>query len=318
MPFFSITMPTYNQAEFITTALNSVLNQREKDVELRVYDAMSDDGTSAILEKYGSRIRWIREPDRGMVDAINKGFSASDGEVVAWLNSDDAYFPDALARVRKAFETDPDIDFVYGDAVEMDRTGRFLGPNVFTEDPVPERYLYSHNYICQPTMFVRRRMLSRMGAVRDDLRWTMDYEWFARMMLADARGVRVPWFLAANRDYAATLTNSGGAARYREMMRVHRMRPGKLLPLRKSFWVYSFEVVIKAANGLWAQQPPDSLRARLLGRFSQVAGDSFMRFVNPRSRDRIAERFRKNFLLSEPPVNTIADAWYTYGEEDVK
>lgn len=291
MSYFTIIMPTYNQAEFIRTALDSILRQSERDLELLVYDAVSTDGTAEILEEYRSRLTWVREKDRGMTDAINKGFRSAKGEVVAWLNSDDAYFPDTLKRVRVAFETDPELDFVYGDAVEMNREGVFITPNLFTEDLVVSRYLHSHNYICQPTMFVRRRVLDKVGLLREDLRWTMDYEWFARIIMAGSKGRRLPYFLAANRDYATTLTNSGGLKRYREMMAIHRLRPGAPMIFRKSFWVYSFEALIKYMQGIKLFYRRSS-QGGLSNRVAGAAGELFLKLVSPEDSKGIIARYR--------------------------
>ncbi|NCC53111.1 MAG: glycosyltransferase, partial [Spartobacteria bacterium] len=304
-PFFTIIMPTYNQGPFIQAALDSILNQ-QADLEIRVYDAVSTDETPAILTQYRDRLTWMREKDKGMTDAINKGIRAARGQVIAWLNSDDMYLPHALEHVRAAFTTDAGLDFLYGDALEINREGRYIAPNVFTEDCCRERYLYSHNYMCQPTVFFHRRVPETIGLLREDLRWTMDYEWFARFYLHGMKGRRLPYFLAANRDYADTLTNSGGAARYREMMSIHRLRPGRPLPLRRAYWIYTLEALIKGANARQAKLPEQALRARLLRHFAQRAGRRFVPLVNPRSRDDILARFQRDIL---PHGDVIQDLW---------
>lgn len=306
MPYFTIVMPTYNQGEFIETAVRSVLDQEGGDFELVVYDALSCDETPAILERYRDRLVWIREGDRGMVDAINRGLGAGRGEVLAWLNSDDAYLPSALRQVRQAFQADPDLDFVYGDALEMNRVGEIFTPNLFTEDCCRERYLHSHNFICQPTIFFRRQVLRKVGPLREDLLCTMDYEWFARLFLRGCRGRRLPLFLAANRDHAATKTNTGGLVRYREMIAIHRIRPGRPLWMRRSFWIYTAEAGIKAVNSLRDRLPPRNLLTRALNLVSRVSGKAFLRLVNPRCRDEIVQRFQRDIAPRGP---NIRDQW---------
>lgn len=306
MPYFTIVMPTYNQGEFIETAVRSVLGQQGGDFQLVVYDALSTDATPAILEKYGDRLVWIREKDRGMVDAINRGLGAAGGEVLAWLNSDDAYLPGALVQVRRAFNADPDLDFVYGDALEMNRAGDIFTPNQFTEDCSRERYLHSHNFICQPTMFFRRRILEKVGPLREDLLWTMDYEWFARFFLRGCKGRRLPYFLAANRDHAVTKTNTGGLTRYREMIAIHRIRPGRPLCTRRSFWIYTAEAGIKGVNGLRDRLPAGSRLARALSLISRAGGNAFLRFVDPRCREEIVQRYHRDIA---PRGVNIRDQW---------
>ncbi len=305
MPYFTIVMATRNQGEFIETAIRSVLDQG-CDVDLVVYDALSDDETTKVLERYSGCLKWVREGDRGMVDAINRGLFSACGRVLAWLNSDDAYLPGALAHVKAAFEEDPGLDFVYGDALEMDREGNIFTPNLFTEDYSFPRYLHSHNYLCQPAIFFRARVLEKVGMLREDLRWTMDYEWFARFFMAGLKGRRLKRFLAANRDYADSKTNSGGLARYREMMAMHRARPGAPLFLRRSFWIYSAEAVIKGLNSYRQRVREGSIRARGTEILSKIGGRIFLRLVNPRSRKEIQERFQREIL---PRGRNIADQW---------
>lgn len=304
-PLFTIIMPTRNQARWLEQALRSVLDQAVPGrVELVVFDALSTDGSAAILERYRHQVDWRRAADRGQVDAINRGLAEARGEIVAWLNSDDVYLPGALAQVRQAFAADPALDFVYGDALEIDEDGRILTPNPFTEDCVPERYFTSHNFICQPTLFMRRHVFARVGPLRDDLHWFMDYAWFGRMMQLGLRGRRLPAFLAANRDHPATKTNSGGLARWREALRVLAGHPGPPLPLRTGCWIYSLEYVIKALNGMgWAAHPAKPAREReWRERLVDRLNAGLMRLVAPRSRDDIARRYAAEIAPRGPTI----------------
>jgi glycosyltransferase involved in cell wall biosynthesis len=106
-PRFSIVMPTYNHGRWIDVALRSIFEQGVASVEVTVMDSVSTDSTPTILAGYGDRIRWIRRKDKGQADAINQGFALVNGDIVAWLNSDDTYLPGALARVEAAFAADP-------------------------------------------------------------------------------------------------------------------------------------------------------------------------------------------------------------------
>ncbi len=285
----SVVMPTRNQAHFIRTAVDSVLRQTDAAVDLLVQDACSDDGTAEILAGYGARLHWQRERDDGQVDAIMRGFRRSTGEIWAWLNSDDAYLPGALARVQAAFTADPALDFVYGDVLEVDRAGQILTPNIGTESPDRARYLYSHNYICQPSLFVRRRVVEQVGPVRDDLQWFMDYEWIGRFFQQGLRGCRLPAFLAVNREYPETKTNQGGWKRYRELLGIQRGRPGPLLVRRPAIRIYSVELWLKrqarrrAATG----RPP--------GRLEQKGHALLWSWVKPREESDIRARFARDF-----------------------
>lgn len=296
----TVVMPTRNQARFIRTAVDSVLQQDGGDVELLVQDACSDDGTGEILAGYGGQVDWRCEADRGQVDAINRGLRGATGEVRAWLNSDDAYLPGALAQVREAFLADPALDFVYGDVLETNKDGRILTPNIATQEPDRARYLYSHNYICQPSLFIRSRVLARIGEVREDLQWFMDYEWIGRFFQRGMKGRRLRAFLAVNREYLETKTNQGGWPRYRELLAVQRSRPGPRLVLRPAVRIYALEWLLKRAA---QRRSPGKSPSRL----AQKADALLWRWVQPLEEIDIRERFAREF--SAYGLTSIDQIW---------
>jgi glycosyltransferase involved in cell wall biosynthesis len=297
-PRFSIVMPTYNHGRWIETALRSIFDQGVPDTELLVMDAVSTDDTPQILERYRDRIAWHRRKDKGQADAINQGLALVRGEIVAWLNSDDTYLPGAFARVATAFAADPSLDFVYGDALEIDEHGTILTPNLFTEDCSRDRFYFSHDYICQPTLFVRRTALARVGPLRTDLRWFLDYQWLTGFFAAGLHGQRLPHFLAANRDHPHTKTNSGGLHRWWEIMNVLASTPppGPFVLARRCVWIYSLEFAIKTINAAaWGTQPHSSDEARKTRAFAlNTLNRWFMKLVSPRSFDDIVQRYHRD------------------------
>jgi len=96
---FTIVTPSYNQGAFVERTVESVVSQRgDFELEYLVVDGGSTDGTLDVLRRYEGRLRFVSERDRGQSDAINKGFRAATGDVVAWLNSDDTYAPRAAVE----------------------------------------------------------------------------------------------------------------------------------------------------------------------------------------------------------------------------
>src|SRR5471032_2658933 len=98
---FSIVIPSFQQAEFLRATLESVLTQDHADREILVRDGGSTDGSVEILRELGSGrgFRWISGPDGGQAEAINAGLAESTGDILAYLNSDDVYYPRTLSRV---------------------------------------------------------------------------------------------------------------------------------------------------------------------------------------------------------------------------
>ena len=100
----SIVTPSLNQGEFIERTILSVLSQTGAfDLEYIVVDGGSTDDSLEIIKKHEDKLRWVSEEDRGQSDAINKGFNMASGGILAWLNSDDTYEPDALSEVAEQY-----------------------------------------------------------------------------------------------------------------------------------------------------------------------------------------------------------------------
>lgn len=100
LPKLSIVTPSFNQGTFLESTIQSVLSQGYPDLEYVVIDGGSTDESVDIIRKYAPYLHyWCSEPDGGQYDAINKGFRYCSGEIMAWLNSDDIYFPWTLRTV---------------------------------------------------------------------------------------------------------------------------------------------------------------------------------------------------------------------------
>ena len=108
-PLFSIITPSYNYAKYVRECIESVKAQEGVTFEHIVYDAGSTDGTLDILREY-PHLDVTVEPDRGMSDAINKGFRKAKGKWVMWLNTDDRLLPGALKSVAAFAEQHPEAD----------------------------------------------------------------------------------------------------------------------------------------------------------------------------------------------------------------
>jgi glycosyltransferase involved in cell wall biosynthesis len=90
----SIVTPSFNQAAFLQETMDSVLSQRDPNLEYIVIDGGSSDGSVEIIQQHAAQLaHWVSEPDKGQYDAINKGFAKVTGDVMAWINSDDKYTP---------------------------------------------------------------------------------------------------------------------------------------------------------------------------------------------------------------------------------
>lgn len=228
-PLVSIVMPSFNQGEFIAEAIDSVLSQDYPRIEFVVMDGGSTDSTLDLLRGYGDRIRWTSGPDAGQSDAIHRGFLASSGKYLAWLNSDDRYVPGAIGAAVEAMEADPSAALLYGRGEYIDRDGAVTGPSLWLEPWNLDTMLGTVNFVLQPATFFRRDAYLAIGGLDTALHYCMDYDLWLRLgstypVLPLAR------LLAQARAYGETKSSTGALPRLQEMERVVRHNGGSGLP----------------------------------------------------------------------------------------
>jgi glycosyltransferase involved in cell wall biosynthesis len=200
-PLISIVTPSFNQAEFIVEALESVRSQNADNYEHLVMDGMSTDGTVDLLRKHTAKrqhknIVWISEKDTGQSEALNKGFQRAKGEIIGWLNSDDRYRPDCFEYVVRAFEENPDVDVFYGDYLMVDAVGKVL--KIRREIEFSAFVLLYHRVLYIPTAatFFRRRVFDEDNWLDETLQFAMDLEFFIRLSERGYRFKHIPQLLA--------------------------------------------------------------------------------------------------------------------------
>ena len=227
---FAIVIPNLNQSHFLTSALES-LRYQSAHLELSIMDAGSNDNFENVIEPYSDIITFLRsQPDEGQAAAIKDGKDSVSGDIVAWLNADDYYFPGALDRVAACFEKDPELDVVYGDAIHVTPEGFFLSYFSSIQE-FSAKDLTKTCFICQPACFVRRSAYERVGKIDAELHYTMDWDLWCRLSLAGAKFKYIHEVLAAVRYYPETKTLSGAKRRYREIYRIERKYGNRILPL---------------------------------------------------------------------------------------
>ncbi len=217
-PLVSIVTPSFNQGNFLKRTINSVLRQTYPNIEYIVVDGGSTDNSIDIMKSYRSSFKWISEPDRGQADAINKGFAFSNGEIRAYLNSDDILMYDAVEKAVGYFNQNPTWDMVYGEAVYIDRNDNTTGR--YNTDDYSFQRLMADCCICQPAAFWRTRIAKKTGPFDQGLSYVMDYDYWLRIDRAGGCIRHVNETLAASRLYPRTKTVSARRDIYREIFKV--------------------------------------------------------------------------------------------------
>ena len=201
-PLVSIVTPSFNQAAFLEQTILSVLGQDYPHIEYIVMDGGSSDGSVEIIRRHEDRIAsWTSEHDKGQTDAIIRGFARANGEILAWLNSDDVLAPSAVRIAVDAMRRFPEVGTIYGDRLHIDAKGNVIGVNRM---PAFYRSMFRRNItLPQETVFFRRDAYEKAGGLDASLAFSMDFDLWVR--LARVAPVRhVPAFLGSYREHAAS------------------------------------------------------------------------------------------------------------------
>ncbi len=283
LKIISIVTPSYNHATYIEETLRSVTGQSGAFlIDYIIMDGGSVDGTVEILRNYeevicknkdskklsgltfykgdlpggkiaceGLSFRWISEGDGGQSDAINKGMRLAQGEIVAFLNSDDTYYPGALSRVMDHRWNSTDL--VYGRGMWISREGRELLPYP-TFKPTKHGFFFQCT-LCQPTVFMKRETFDSLGEFSTEFNVIFDFEYWMRAVFSGMKFSYVNAYLATSRFYVENKTMAQKDTQVNELPlllnKYYHKSPGildKALRLQAKYTVHL--QTVKAVNTL--------------------------------------------------------------------
>jgi glycosyltransferase involved in cell wall biosynthesis len=253
----SIVTPSFNQGQFIGRTLQSVSDQRGVEIEHVVFDGGSTDNTVEVLKNAVPPVRWVSKKDNGQTDAVNKGICATDGEIIGWLNSDDIYYPGAVAQVVAFFEAHPEVDAVYGMADHIDLQDHAFEP--YPTEPWDFERLQETCFICQPALFFRRRVVEQHGLLDESLNYCMDYAYWLRLGKAGVRFSYLEKKLAGSRLYADNKTLGARVKVHREINHMFKKIFGEV-PDR---WLFNYAHAV-VENVTSRAENPHKFKMRLL------------------------------------------------------
>ena len=216
----SIVTPSFNQAQFLEETIQSVLNQDFPNLEYIVIDGGSQDGSVEIIRKYEDRLSWwVSEPDKGQTDAINKGFHRSNGDIFAWLNSDDTLLPGAVSEAVSYLEQNPAVGLVYGDTNFIDQHGKIIGKFPARQTDY-RRLRQGYVHIPQQAAFFRGDIWRQVGPLDPSFFFAMDYDLWVRIAaVSELVYHRRTW--ANFRLHSDAKTIAADSRCWPEMLKVH-------------------------------------------------------------------------------------------------
>ncbi len=160
MPKVSVVIPAYNSERFIWDAIESVLGQTYRDFELIVVDDGSQDQTAQKIKGYDDRLTYLYQPNSGQARARNLGHTHSSGEYLAFLDSDDGWYPKMLEIEVRAMDDNPQAGLVYSDVDIIDEEGKLLQERYLAQRAKrkkPKDSFVGYHWIPFPSASLKRR-----------------------------------------------------------------------------------------------------------------------------------------------------------------
>lgn len=220
----SLITATYNSAKTLRDTLQSVVNQTCKDFEYIIVDGNSKDDTIDIVKEFEplfeGRMRWVSEPDRGIYDAMNKGIKMAEGDVVGILNSDDFFnSDDVIEKVKAEFETDENLDGIYGDVVYVDNEDVTKIVRRYSSAKFSRKKMIYGLMPAHPSFYVKKSCFEKYGYYSLDYKIASDFDMFARFIWeADINTKYIPMDFVVMRNGG---TSTAGAKVHKTIMREH-------------------------------------------------------------------------------------------------
>lgn len=241
----SIVTVCYNMAAYIEQTILSVLSQDYDNLEYIIIDGGSTDGTLKIIDRYKDRLaHFVSEPDKGMYDALNKGFALATGDVFAWINADDIYMPGALKSVNKVFSKYNDIQWICGRSAYLSEDGslRFVTSKVSikTREDIRNGWCREDalGFLMQEGMFWRKSLMQKCGFLNTKYKYAGDFELWKRFATeAEICFVNIPLsaFRKRENNLASTKLNDY-LSEIQEIISQNRKYPSLIWRLIPSGW----------------------------------------------------------------------------------
>jgi glycosyltransferase involved in cell wall biosynthesis len=215
---------SYNQANYLVEAIESVQVADPQRLDYVIVDAGSTDGSREIIERYRRRFsRIIFEPDEGPADGLNKGFAATTADILGYLNSDDRLAPGALDHVLRYFERHPEVDVLCGAIRIIDENGEARIRRRTPDRIDLRRYAYESCFFWQQATFFRRDAFLKTQGFNLASKTAWDGELVVDMALAGCRFAYTNKLLGDFRIYSDSITGSGRLSEALRRDRAHML-----------------------------------------------------------------------------------------------
>ncbi len=189
-PVFTVLVPTYNQAKYVSMSLDSLINQTYGNWEAMVVNDGSTDRTQEVIASYAmkdQRIRIVNKENGGVGSALNEGLKNARGQWICWLSSDDLFEPDKLELHLRAIHENPDIRFFHTHYYVLDGNTNCRKPGKSDmESFIPPKELkvlkfFEINYFNGISVAIHRQVFDRVGCFNEKFRHGQDFDMWLRI-----------------------------------------------------------------------------------------------------------------------------------------
>jgi glycosyltransferase involved in cell wall biosynthesis len=217
LPLVSLITPSLNQGRFLEETILSILNQDYPNIQYIIMDGGSTDNTLQIIHQYSNSLDyWESCPDRGQAHAINKGLKRASGVYLGWVNADDILLPKTISDTINHFIKYPEIDVMYGRLERISNEGLTIPTPTLPKDRLVfnKQLVLGECIVNQPGSLWRRAIMEEVGLLNEDLKYSLDYEYWIRLALGGARFMRLPKIVAKFRisDFSKTVNQTAAMA----------------------------------------------------------------------------------------------------------
>ncbi len=285
-PTIAIAVPIGAYHPLLRDCLASLAAQTPRPV-ISTLDASRDPRAAAVIDEFQQLIAYRRVgPDSGQTAAILEGWEKAPGDILGWLNADDALYPGALSIVAARFSDRPDTDVFYGHSVIINDDHEIVGYHWAVEPPSDA--ILSGCIISQPSCFFRRSAYQAAGGLDASLHYTMDWDLWTRLWTNRARFEFVDEVLSRVLWSREAKTGGFGSRRRKELNRIIDANnpPARRLKSRVGFGLHHvLEYVAPRAIANAARSARKSTAIHGLGRSGEIIGEAQVPLVHYRPND---------------------------------
>ena len=302
---FSVVIPTYNRAATIGRAIESALSQTRPHFEIILVNDGSTDHTEEAIKPYRDRIRYISQDNRGSASARNRGILEGSGNYIAFLDSDDLWYPKKLERVEIAIREYPEAGLFYSDSNVIDGNGRLMWvhkcPHIIGS--AYQKFLES-DFVSTSAVVVRRNCFDGVGVFSESLTGCEDWDMWIRLS-RQFSSIHIPEVLSAFswRTSGARSTDPGPWLSGAETVVRHSLDADPNLTIQSKRRIWARLYYVQGKINLWCGD--QSRGIKYLRRSIKTDPTVYKAYIylavlgNPWLKNRLPNRLRRMLKLPE-------------------